>query len=263
MKIRGLISVILLALPLPGMAEAADTVQAGATASPTDDICKQLIETTEGIETLLKRITDRETADAAAPQVLALQTQVRQLLIRLEDAPTDAATNRRIMQAMMTITHIAQRYLPTVTRLITEQAYGSEALLSALATLSSDAPYNEPPAPIPVPAQEHSRLISSMCSILGDVLYELRKTTDSATARAATTILRRAIATQKQLSASLAALPAEPPSGEEQQFCTANERLAVLRKELSEEAARLLHINCYDDPDLPTLMDQYILLLNR
>lgn len=253
MKIRSVITVLLLSA-LPVTARDVVRMPQQQVADPQmADICRQLITATEEIEELLLKIKDSESAQAAAPAMQKQLNHVRELLQRLEEAPTDIATNRVITRTMMTLTHITQRYIPEISRLQTVGAYGSESLLTVLQVLGSDDPYAEdepPPAP---PSALPNDVYAALCRHLSDVLYELRKTTDSYSARNTAAVLRRWQHEQQQLCEQWKSIAADSST----QPMELRDKLTRLKAELAAEIDRLRRTACYDDPDLPALLSLY------
>ncbi len=253
MKIRSVITVLLLLSALPVTARDMVRMPQQVADPQMTDICRQLITATEKIEELLLKVKDFESAQAAAPAMQKQLNHVRELLQRLEEAPTDIATNRVITRTMTTLTHITQRYIPEISRLQTAGAYGSESLLTVLQVLGSDDPYAEdepPPAP---PATQPDDVCAALCRHLSDVLYELRKTTDSYSARNTAAMLRQWQHEQQQLCEQWKGIAAVSSSQPIEQ----RDKLTRLQAELAAEIDRLRQTACYDDPDLPALLRQY------
>lgn len=245
-------------LPLAAM----DVAPAPTQVQPsTAEICKQLTAATESIEIALLKIVDRQSADAASHQLHTLQQQTAALLAELEEAPADPSTAHDIMQTMMDITLIAQRYMPIVSRLQSLNAYGSQELMQLLNQYGSDDPYL-PSTPDLQQTETLSQLIDQKCDLMGDVLYELRKTTDRTSAKAAAALLRHALSSQQQLNIRINKLPQPPPPEATQHQQPVTERCQQLLDELHTETARLKKAGYYDDPDLPSLLRQYIKAVN-
>jgi len=218
-------------------------------ARTTTALCRELTKETETIESLLLSVTDTATANAAAPRIAASQERVRMLLGHLEKAPTDPQTGQEIMQAMMTITHISQRYLPLITHLMAQNAYGSTELSTVLRQHEAGADADS--------ALPHIMIFEDMCSLAGEVLYVLQKTTDTYTARIAAITIRQALHRQANLSTRQQALP---PTTQETapQLQQVHKRLRSLSDDLTNEIARLGNAAYYAAPDLQQLLAQYI-----
>ncbi len=212
-----------------------------------------MISATEEIEELLLKVKDYESAQAAVPAMQSHQNRVRALLLKLEDAPTDISTNRIITRTMMTLMHITQRYMPVVLRLETENAYGSESLLAMLRVLGSDDPYGENEESPSVPAVQPHEVYTALCRHLNEVLYELRKTTDSYSARNTAAVLRQWQPEHRRLCEQWNSLP---PAVLAEQIAD-QEKLSSLKAELAAEIGRLRKATCFDDPDLPSLLSPY------
>lgn len=240
---------VAIATPLPLWAWDAAPAPRDTVAHTTTALCRELTIATEKIGSLLLTVTDTATADAAAPQIRAQQEKVRELLEHLEHAPGDPQTGQEIMHAMMTITHISQRYLPLISFLQAQNAYGSAPLAAVLQ--AHEGANNEEPA-LP-----HTMVYEDMCSRAGELLYILRKTTDAYTARAAVLAIRRCISRQQALTEQLQALPTLSPEAATQ-LQPVHKRLLCLQDELTAELARLELADYYAEPELRTTLQEYI-----
>lgn len=253
MNIRSAITLLLLLTPLPAMARDAVRMPQQTADPQMTEICRQLIAATEHIEELLLKAKDYESAQSAAPAMQNRLNQVRTLLQQLETAPADIATNRVITRTMMTITHITQRYIPIIARLQAENAYGSESLMTMLQILESDDPYSES-EPLPAaPSAQPQEVSAALCRHLSDVLYELRKTTDSYSARNTAAVLRQWNPTQLRLFEQWKNLTATQTA----QPLPEQDKIESLKAELAIEIDRLRRAACYDDPDLAALLSAY------
>ncbi len=253
MRIRRTIS-LLLAIAVPLEAWEAAPAPRDTVARTTTALCRELTASTKAIESLLLTVTDTTTAEAAAPQIRAQQERVRELLAHLEHAPADSQTGQEIMQAMMTITHISQRFLPLITYLQAQNAYGS-AQLAAVLRDHEGAGDAETVFP-------HTMVYEDMCSLAGELLYILRKTTDAYTARAATLAIRRGLTRQQALAEKLQELQPPPPEAATQ-LQQVHRRLRELHAELAAEAARLSQATYYAEPELHDTLAEYATALQN
>ncbi len=249
MNIRASFMVLLASAFAPALsAWEAPPVPRDTVAHTTTALCRELTKETEAIESILLTIIDNASANAAAPLIAARQERVRMLLGHLENAPTDPQTGQEIMQAMMTITHISQRYLPLITHLMAQNAYGSTELAAVLRRHEAGA---DTDTTLP-----HVMLCEDMCSLAGELLYVLHKTTDAYTARVAAVATRQAIHRQSDLNSRLQSLsPAAPETAPQLQ--QVYKRLRSQFDELSNEMSRLSNADYYADPDLQKLLAEY------
>ncbi|MDO5470469.1 MAG: hypothetical protein Q4F38_04120 [Akkermansia sp.] len=256
MKAVATVMLILAGLPTPLAAWEAAPSPRNTAAHTTGAICRRLTDAAEQTEALLLGVTDKASADAAAPRLQAQFKEVSRLLGWLEEAPTDEQSGREISQTLMAITLIAQRYMPVIVGLQEQNAYGSTELMAVLdAQNAGETPTAEPAVAEAV--LPHVLLYEDMALMAGNTLYELRKTTDVHTARATATALRQALRSQQQLLGRLRALP-PPPPGTDRKLRAAREHLTRLRDEMADEATRLRKVAFYQDPDLAALLTEYM-----
>lgn len=227
--------------------------------SEADLLCRRLLETARAIEALLKSVTDSASANSAAPQLQTLLQQMRELLAGLEQLPFDAETTQTITKYMTDLTHVTQSYMPLVQQLITEQAYGSQALMAQLQSHHSENDYAhtsaDPGAPPPQPSVTQRKI-----SILHTSLYALCKAIDTPTAKDAAETLRECISSyqellqEQQLQLSQGITPDVSAQDAEQ--------LSFIRSSHEQELQRLEKMLFYQDPDLRMLLKELLSLIN-
>lgn len=269
---KALVPILFLALaPLPSLASDMGPVSkkpkavrakkevAKKRAYSVDELCQRLQKEAKSIDALLHKVTDKASAEQAAQELQERMDRMNRQLKQLEELPSDPSTAQTIATQMAALTHITQGFMPTIQRLIEVNAYGSDSLLGILHRYraSQEGGASDEGEDLP-----QSRLYEEMGDSLGDALYILRKTQDTATAKAAASSVRDALSGIRNVKASLETLG--PATAEDQQETVrmARERLQALKDELRRETDRLREAGFYYDPDLPLLLQELIELAN-
>lgn len=244
-----LLVTLVLSLPLTARDTPAQSVSKQTpAANETEQLCNKLIEEARRIESLLRGVNDKSSADEAAEKLAQCRSNMQALLSELEKMPFDAETTLIITTQMTALTHITQRYMERGHELQQSGAFESALLTEQLSKLLADEEYSdgdegEPLAPI---YEEMERL-------LGDALYMLRKTQDTATAKEAASALRDILARQAELHKEATQTAETEPVD-----YASHTGIAQPVEELDKELTRLKKANFYGDPDLANLLQRYI-----
>ena len=244
-----LLAALVLSLPLTARDAAAPSAHKHTpAANETAALCNNLIEEARRIESILRGVTDKASADDAAKKLAQCSIKMQAFLSELEKMPFDAETTLIITTQMTALTHITQRYMERVNELQQSGAYESTLLAEQLNKLLADEEYSnadegEPLAPI----------YSEMERLLGDALYMLRKAQDTASAKDAASALRDILAQQTELHKEVTQT-ADSASVD----YTTHGSISYLVEELDKEFTRLKEADFYGDPDLASLLQRYI-----
>ena len=219
------------------------------------ELCRRLVEESREVDRLLRTVSDRESGQAVAAALRSKMEFLQQGAGQLSQMPLSGAeAARQLEQLMRDLMHITQGYMPVVHRLVEVNAYGSEELLSLFQfyKMSAAAAANA--------ARSGESLVvrscNEWCDSIDDMLYQLRRVQDSATAQAVvsgvlTALIKRVErlavdAENQQLGLSPQQLESEP---------LPKARLKLLRGELKNEVLRLQNAGCYGAAQLAPLLE--------
>ena len=218
-------------------------------------LCRRLVEESREVDRLLRTVSDRESGQAVAAALRSKMEFLQQGAGQLSQMPLSGAeAARQLEQLMRDLMHITQGYMPVVHRLVEVNAYGSEELLSLFQfyKMSAAAAANA--------ARSGESLVvrscNEWCDSIDDMLYQLRRVQDSATAQAVAggelvSLIRRverlAVDVEsQQLGLSPQQLESEP---------LPKTRLKFLQGELRNEVLRLQKAGCYGAAQLTPLLE--------
>ena len=218
-------------------------------------LCRRLVEESREVDRLLRTVSDRESGQTVAAELHSKMEFLQQGAGQLSQMPLSGAeAARQLEQLMRDLMHITQGYMPVVHRLVEVNAYGSEELLSLFQfyKMSAAAAANA--------ARSGESLVvrscNEWCDSIDDMLYQLRRVQDSATAQAVAggelvSLIRRverlAVDVEsQQLGLSPQQLESEP---------LPKTRLKFLQGELRNEVLRLQKAGCYGAAQLTPLLE--------
>ena len=220
------------------------------------ELCSRLVRESREVDRLLRTVSDRESGQAVAAQLRSKMEFLQQGAGQLSQMPLSGTDSiRQLEQFMRDMMHITQGYMPVVQRLVEVNAYGSEELLSVFQfyKMSAAAAANA--------ARRGESLVvrscNEWCDSIDDMLYQLRRVQDSATAQAAADdeldlLIKRverlaADVESQQLGLSPQQLESEP---------LPKTRLKLLQGELRNEVQRLQKTGCYGVSQLVPLLEE-------
>lgn len=218
-------------------------------------LCRRLVEESREVDRLLRTVSDRESGQAVAAALRSKMEFLQQGAGQLSQMPLSGAeAARQLEQLMRDLMHITQGYMPVVHRLVEVNAYGSEELLSLFQfyKMSAAAAANA--------ARSGESLVvrscNEWCDSIDDMLYQLRRVQDFATAQTVAggelvSLIRRVErlaedVESQQLGLSPQQLESEP---------LPKARLKFLQGELRNEVLRLQKAGCYGAAQLTPMLD--------
>ena len=218
-------------------------------------LCRRLVEESREVDRLLRTVSDRESGQAVAAALRSKMEFLQQGAGQLSQMPLSGAeAARQLEQLMRDLMHITQGYMPVVHRLVEVNAYGSEELLSLFQfyKMSAAAAANA--------ARSGESLVvrscNEWCDSIDDMLYQLRRVQDFATAQTVAggelvSLIRRVErlaedVESQQLGLSPQQLESEP---------LPKARLKFLQGELRNEVLRLQKAGCYGAAQLTPLLE--------
>ncbi|MBR4310398.1 MAG: hypothetical protein IKT79_05150 [Akkermansia sp.] len=218
-------------------------------------LCRRLVEESREVDRLLRTVSDRESGQAVAAALRSKMEFLQQGAGQLSQMPLSGAeAARQLEQLMRDLMHVTQGYMPVVHRLVEVNAYGSEELLSLFQfyKMSAAAAANA--------ARSGESLVvrscNEWCDSIDDMLYQLRRVQDFATAQTVAggelvSLIRRverlAVDVEsQQLGLSPQQLESEP---------LPKARLKFLQGELRNEVLRLQKAGCYGAAQLTPLLE--------
>lgn len=251
------IAALLLAPPLTARdaAPQSDNKQVSAS-NETEALCNKLIDEARRIDSILRGISDKASADKAAAELECCRVNMQAYLTGLETMPFDAETTHIITTQMTALTHITQGYMERVNELQQAGSFDSQLLTTQLNKLLADEGYTEE-VEEPSESAPHAETFAKMEHLLSEALYMLRKTQDTATAKDAASSLRDIVTEHEALLKSLC--ESQEPSDSE---TTPQAPTLPATEELSTEFERLQEAEFYGDPDLSMLLQRYIKSFN-
>ena len=219
------------------------------------ELCRRLVEESREVDRLLRTVSDRESGQAVAAALRSKMEFLQQGAGQLSQMPLSGAeAARQLEQLMRDLMHVTQGYMPVVHRLVEVNAYGSEELLSLFQfyKMSAAAAANA--------ARSGESLVvrscNEWCDSIDDMLYQLRRVQDSATAQAVAggelvSLIRRverlAVDVEsQQLGLSPQQLESEP---------LPKTRLKFLQGEVRNEVLRLQKAGCYGAAQLTPMLE--------
>lgn len=219
------------------------------------ELCRRLVEESREVDRLLRTVSDRESGQAVAAALRSKMEFLQQGAGQLSQMPLSGAeAARQLEQLMRDLMHITQGYMPVVHRLVEVNAYGSEELLSLFQfyKMSAAAAANA--------ARSGESLVvrscNEWCDSIDDMLYQLRRVQDSATAQTVAggelvSLIRRVErlaedVESQQLGLSPQQLESEP---------LPKARLKFLQGELRNEVLRLQKAGCYGAAQLTPMLE--------
>lgn len=219
------------------------------------ELCRRLVEESREVDRLLRTVSDRESGQAVAAALRSKMEFLQQGAGLLSQMPLSGAeAARQLEQLMRDLMHITQGYMPVVHRLVEVNAYGSEELLSLFQfyKMSAAAAANA--------ARSGESLVvrscNEWCDSIDDMLYQLRRVQDSATAQTVAggelvSLIRRVErlaedVESQQLGLSPQQLESEP---------LPKARLKFLQGELRNEVLRLQKAGCYGAAQLTPMLE--------
>ncbi len=219
------------------------------------ELCSRLVRESREVDRLLRTVSDRESGQAVAAQLRSKMEFLQQGAGQLSQMPLSGTDSiRQLEQFMRDMMHITQGYMPVVQRLVEVNAYGSEELLSVFQfyKMSAAAAANA--------ARSGESLVvrscNEWCDSIDDMLYQLRRVQDSATAQSAAggelaSLIKRverlaADVESQQLGLSPQQLESEP---------LPKTRLKLLQGELRNEVLRLQKAGCYGVAQLTPMLE--------
>ena len=219
------------------------------------ELCSRLVEESREVDRLLRTVSDRESGQTVAAALRSKMEYLQQGAGKLSQMPlTGSESIRQLEQFMRDMMHITQGYMPVVQRLVEVNAYGSEELISVFQFYKMSAA-----AAASATRSGESLVVRSCnewCDSIDDMLYQLRRVQDSATAQAVvsgelTALIKRVErlavdAENQQLGLSPQQLESEP---------LPKARLKLLRGELKNEVLRLQNAGCYGAAQLSPLLE--------
>lgn len=219
------------------------------------ELCRRLVDESREVDRLLRTVSDRESGQSVAAELHSKMEFLQQGAGQLSQMPLSGAeAARQLEQLMRDLMHVTQGYMPVVHRLVEVNAYGSEELLSLFQfyKMSAAAAANA--------ARSGESLVvrscNEWCDSIDDMLYQLRRVQDSATAQAVAggelvSLIRRverlAVDVEsQQLGLSPQQLESEP---------LPKTRLKFLQGEVRNEVLRLQKAGCYGAAQLTPLLE--------
>lgn len=219
------------------------------------ELCRRLVDESREVDRLLRTVSDRESGQTVAAQLRSKMEFLQQGAGQLSQMPLSGAeAARQLEQLMRDLMHVTQGYMPVVHRLVEVNAYGSEELLSLFQfyKMSAAAAANA--------ARSGESLVvrscNEWCDSLDDMLYQLRRVQDFATAQTVAggelvSLIRRVErlaedVESQQLGLSPQQLESEP---------LPKTRLKFLQGELRNEVLRLQKAGCYGAAQLTPMLD--------
>ena len=219
------------------------------------ELCSRLVEESREVDRLLRTVSDRESGQAVAAALRSKMEYLQQGAGKLSQMPLSGTDSiRQLEQFMRDMMHVTQGYMPVVQRLVEVNAYGSDELLSVFQfyKMSAAAASNA--------ARSGESLVvrscNEWCDSIDDMLYQLRRVQDSATAQTVaagelSSLIKRVErlaedAENQQLGLSPQQLESEP---------LPKARLKLLRGELRNEVQRLQNAGCYGASQLSQLLE--------
>ena len=219
------------------------------------ELCRRLVEESREVDRLLRTVSDRESGQAVAAALRSKMEFLQQGAGQLSQMPLSGAeAARQLEQLMRDLMHVTQGYMPVVHRLVEVNAYGSEELLSLFQfyKMSAAAAANA--------ARSGESLVvrscNEWCDSIDDMLYQLRRVQDFATAQTVAggelvSLIRRVErlaedVESQQLGLSPQQLESEP---------LPKARLKFLQGELRNEVLRLQKAGCYGAAQLTPLLE--------
>ena len=219
------------------------------------ELCRRLVEESREVDRLLRTVSDRESGQSVAAELRSKMEFLQQGAGQLSQMPLSGAeAARRLEQLMRDLMHITQGYMPVVHRLVEVNAYGSDELLSLFQFYKMSAA-----AAANAARSGESLVVRSCiewCDSIDDMLYQLRRVQDSATAQAVAggelvSLIRRverlAVDVEsQQLGLSPQQLESEP---------LPKTRLKLLQGELRNEVLRLQKAGCYGAAQMTPMLE--------
>ncbi len=219
------------------------------------ELCRRLVEESREVDRLLRTVSDRESGQAVAAALRSKMEFLQQGAGQLSQMPLSGAeAARQLEQLMRDLMHVTQGYMPVVHRLVEVNAYGSEELLSLFQfyKMSAAAAANA--------ARSGESLVvrscNEWCDSIDDMLYQLRRVQDFATAQTVAggelvSLIRRVErlaedVESQQLGLSPQQLESEP---------LPKARLKFLQGELRNEVLRLQKAGCYGAAQLTPMLE--------
>ncbi len=219
------------------------------------ELCRRLVDESREVDRLLRTVSDRESGQTVAAELHSKMEFLQQGAGQLSQMPLSGAeAARQLEQLMRDLMHVTQGYMPVVHRLVEVNAYGSDELLSLFQfyKMSAAAAANA--------ARSGESLVvrscNEWCDSIDDMLYQLRRVQDSATAQAVAggelvSLIRRVERLAEdveslQLGLSPQQLESEP---------LPKARLKFLQGELRNEVLRLQKAGCYGAAQLTPMLD--------
>ena len=219
------------------------------------ELCRRLVDESREVDRLLRTVSDRESGQAVAAQLRSKMEFLQQGAGQLSQMPLSGAeAARQLEQLMRDLMHVTQGYMPVVHRLVEVNAYGSDELLSLFQfyKMSAAAAANA--------ARSGESLVvrscNEWCDSIDDMLYQLRRVQDFATAQTVAggelvSLIRRVErlaedVESQQLGLSPQQLESEP---------LPKARLKFLQGELRNEVLRLLKAGCYGAAQLTPMLE--------
>ena len=218
------------------------------------EICRKLVNDSWEVDRLLRTVSDRESASAAAQQLRTHMERMRESAERLGRLPLSSAESVRMLeQSMRDLTHVTQGYMPVVQRLSEVNAYGAEELLELFRFYKMAAPGSAPAR-----AADETPLVRSYvdwCDSLDDMIYLLRRAQNADTASAIAPELASALQKVDARYAQVERLKSGLSPQQQESEPLPVERLLRLRTELRSEVSRLKETGAYGVPALQVLLD--------
>lgn len=219
------------------------------------ELCRRLVDESREVDRLLRTVSDRESGQTVAAELHSKMEFLQQGAGQLSQMPLSGAeAARQLEQLMRDLMHVTQGYMPVVHRLVEVNAYGSDELLSLFQfyKMSAAAAANA--------ARSGESLVvrscNEWCDSIDDMLYQLRRVQDSATAQAVAggelvSLIRRVErlaedVESQQLGLSPQQLESEP---------LPKTRLKFLQGEVRNEVLRLQKAGCYGAAQLTPMLD--------
>lgn len=219
------------------------------------ELCRRLVDESREVDRLLRTVSDRESGQTVAAELHSKMEFLQQGAGQLSQMPLSGAeAARQLEQLMRDLMHVTQGYMPVVHRLVEVNAYGSDELLSLFQfyKMSAAAAANA--------ARSGESLVvrscNEWCDSIDDMLYQLRRVQDFATAQTVAggelvSLIRRVErlaedVESQQLGLSPQQLESEP---------LPKARLKFLQGELRNEVLRLQKAGCYGAAQLTPMLE--------
>jgi hypothetical protein len=225
----------------PCLLSALPVVAAQAAPAPADtavDVCRKLVHEAREVNRLLRTVSDKESGISAAGELRTRMEYMRRATEQLGTLPLESGEDiRTLEQLMRDLTHITQGYIPVVQRLEEVNAYGADELISLFQYYKMSAQVSTSHAqPIETPLE---RAYSDWCDAIDDMLYQLRRIQNQATASLVAGELPAAQKKAAEKAGHVDFLQAGLSPQQIESERTHAERLQRLRKELREEINRI------------------------